>query len=120
MIHFMEELEVKALKEINDMADLARDYSRIACLLDSVWTSEILQQAQALDSELRQKYPMINNLLWTAENLPKINLNTIGYSQTFIPTEIRRLQQDKYGMLGDVLIKKGIIRAIEEFISYVD
>lgn len=121
MIYFNQALVAKALKEVSDYIDIARDVSRIQFLVGSLYTKGILTEARQLDQELREKYSMIETLLALAEILPKTNLGA-GDQQLYTnntPAEIKNLIQDYYGILADVLIKKGIIHQVEQFIDHV-
>lgn len=120
MIHFKQDLNEKALQEIKDFIDLAHDYQKINDVLNSLWTKEVLAYALQLDNELRQKYKTINLMLDIADILPKRSLTNSNASNTNMPVSISRLIQDRYGILTDVLLKKSIIKKIEDFIDYVD
>ena len=121
MIYFDQVLVAKALKEVSDYIDIARDIARIQFLVGSLYTKVILMEARQLDQELRRKYPMIETLLALAEILPKTNSGASDQPlyMNNTPAEIKNLIQDYYGILADVLIKKGIIHQAEQFIDHV-
>ena len=75
-----------------------------------------------LNSELREKYPIIDQLLDIADRMPRI-IHYSPYSNNSTrnqTNEAAYLQQDHVGILCHVLMKKNIIREIEEWIDYVD
>lgn len=121
MIYFNQYLVVRAIKEALDHLDIANDISRIAILLSSPLTEETLMKARQLDHELVEKYPTIETLFALAATMPQINL--IASNQPLYtnnnPIEIKNLIQDYYGILADVLIKKGAIQRAEQFIDHV-
>ena len=120
MIYFKKDLNEEALKKLHDFIDLANDYQKIDDVLNSVWTNEVLIYAAQLDNDLREKYKTINLMLDIAAILPKKNSANISGNNSNTPAEISRLIQDRYGILADVLLKKSIIKTIEDFIDYVD
>lgn len=121
MIHFVQDLYDRSLKEIMDMADVLTDFNDIERIINSKWTLEILNEAYRLHQKLLVKYPTINLMLDTAEKMQRRSANCGGSAtQSNIPAEIKALNQDKYGILSDVLLKKSIIKSVDEFIDYVD
>ncbi len=120
MIYFKKDLNEKALKELHEFVDVANDYQKIDNVLNAEWTNEVLIYATQLDNNLRGKYKTINLMLDIAAILPKRNTSNIADNYSNTPAEISRLIQDRYGILADVLLKKRIIRAIKDFIDYVD
>lgn len=121
MIYFNQKLVAKALKEVSDYIDVAKDVSHIQFLVNSPYTKDVLTEARQLNHELRKKYPTIETMLAFAATMPKINFGA-GDQPLYAdnaPAEIKALVQDYYGILADVLIKKGIIQQIEQFIDRV-
>ena len=120
MIWFNQGLVNEAVKELHDMIDIAKDINRIDSIVYGIWTPSILIEAYNLDIELRQKYKTINIMLDVAHSLPKIR-NCAGLALSYdIPSEIKALRQDRFGIFTDILLKKGIIKEIKEFIETVD
>ena len=121
MIYFNQKLVAKALKEVSDYIDVEKDVSHIQFLVNSPYTKDVLTEAQQLNHELRKKYSTIETMLAFAATMPKINFGARDqplYADN-APAEIKALVQDYYGILADVLIKKGIIQKIEQFIDHV-
>lgn len=117
MIYFNEDLVAKALKEAHEMRDVKTDIDRIDSLVNSVWTPTILQLAYQLDTELRNKYKMIDFMFSIVNNMPKkVAYNNYGQSNSR-PAEIEAIWQDRFGIFADVLLKKGVIKDIKEFIK---
>jgi len=119
------------MKENKDLMGVLHDYDSIQSLINEINISDksqfgtvgdsLFQRAKALDSQMRQKYPMIETMLNTASR-------RISYRTTMRPAPrkhicdqvVSELEQDTYGILCDTAIKKGIIRKIDEFIERVD
>lgn len=122
MIHFKKELYEKAIIEIKDYVDVAKDFGDINYILDLPVTVESRKMALQLDIELRKKYSTIDILIDFAERLSQIGVCSTGNktSTSNGSPEYERLKQDAYGILAHVLIKKAIIKKADEFIDYVD
>ncbi len=134
MIYFKKTYCDEALrqtKEYRDLLDVWHDLEKIQSLIDEINFADksrfgtvgdsLFQRAKALDSQMRQKYPMIETMLNAANR-------RIGYRTTMRPTPqmqvcdqvVSDLVQDWYGILCDTAIKKKIITKIDEFIERVD
>ncbi len=134
MIYFKKTYCDEALrqtKEYRDLLDVWHDLEKIQSLIEEINFADksrfgtvgdsLFQRAKALDSQMRQKYPMIETMLNAASR-------RISYRTTMRPAPrkhicdqvVSELEQDTYGILCDTAIKKGIIRKIDEFIERVD
>lgn len=123
MIYFKKTYCDEALrqtKEYRDLLDVWHDLEKIQSLIDEINFADksrfgivgdsLFQRAKALDSQMRQKYPMIETMLNAANR-------RIGYRTTMRPTPqmqvcdqvVSDLVQDWYGILCDTAIKKKII-----------
>ena len=121
MIHFVQDLYDKSLVEVKDIIDVFVDFNDIERLINSIWTIDVLNEALSLHKKLVIKYPTIDLMLDVAEKMPKRKIvGGRGRQQENIPSEIRVLNQDKYGILANVLLKKGLIKSLKDFIDYVD
>ncbi len=119
MIYFKKDLYAKALIELHDEVDAAMDIGNILGIINSRWTDKTLEAARQLDEELRKRYP-IDFMLDIASKMPKCNTGVNGAKRNDVPWEMDALRQDFYGILANVLVKKGIIKSIEYFIDHVD
>lgn len=134
-IHFRKSLvdeATKMIKESQELLDVSHDlekvfnqmeqveYSTLVSMNDTNEQQRRLQQARELDKALRQKYPMIDDLLNAADKISKSLSSTTRPVNDYEPDEYRNLMQDYYGILCDTLIKKQITKTIEEFIEKVD
>ena len=121
MIHFDNNLAKEAFKiahEAHELSDVANDLNRINTVLSTTPTIENLFEAQRLDNELRKKYPTIDKMLEIANSYPIIRVASQSNTQDL--PEYANLKQDYFGILCDVLLKKGITTSIEQFIEKVD
>ena len=123
MIYFKQNLTTQALsmiKEQKELSDVLNDLSRIDQAKNEFYTHAGLQQARNLDAEMRKKYPMIDLMLNTANRF-KLNFpaNTKRPAMNE-PEELTNLQQDRYGIICDTLLKKGITSSVEEYIDHID
>lgn len=118
MIHFKEELVSKALQLIDahGLADAANDLGLIQSAIDGVKLYGNTQSATILNEMLRRKYPTIKIMLDVANTMPRFKLGAATANHSDF-TIIDALQQDRCGILCDVLLKKGIIQSAEQFID---
>lgn len=109
-------------EEIKEFSDIRNDLKRIAQAERHLHSNSGREAARQLNSELREKYPIIDQLLDIADRMPRIiHYSPYSNNSTRNPTnEAAYLQQDRVGILCHVLMKKNIIREIEEYIDYVD
>lgn len=118
MIYFVPGLE-KQVKDVletaRDCIDAANDLNTIECVL-KFGTDE---QAIQLDHELQEKYPAIKMMLNATNSVP------VRYSRQ--PAQLNgespaksNLYQDKWGIICDVAVKKGIKESIQACIEYVE
>lgn len=77
--------------------------------------------ANELDAKLRKDYPIIEEMLTIADNMPKAKISGKN-ERTFNvdPPIVQRLLQDYYGICTKMLLKEKLIHSIEEFIDYVE
>ena len=118
MIYFVPGLE----KQVQDVLETARDCIDAANDLNAI--EHVLEfgtdeQALQLDHELQEKYPVIKMMLNAANSVP------IRYSRQ--PAKPNRaspaksnLYQDKWGIICDVAVKKGIKESIQACIEYIE
>ena len=121
MIHFDNNLVTEAFKtahEAHELFDVANDLDRINTLLSTTPTIENLFEAQRLDNEMRKKYPTIDQMLAIANSYPMVTVASQSNTQGL--PEYANLNQDYYGILCYVLLKKKITTSIEQFIEKVD
>lgn len=71
-----------------------------------------------MDNELRNKYQIIDYLIAMANILPKSNVTL--QNRLTISSERFNLEQDYYGILCHVLLKKNIITSVNQFIEKID
>lgn len=113
----LRERTLKALMEAHDCADVKNDLDRIR------WTIQrgTNEQAEYLDREMRQKYPMIDYMLQVADHFP-VQAHSQGYCGKGITEspEKSNLEQDYWGILCDTAIKKGIKKRLEDCIDHVE
>lgn len=134
MLNFYEEqvkTALQAIKEAADLIDTAQDIREIERMMDQIQNSSrmsmmnpdekefLFQEARRLNHYLRNKYPEIEEMLFAAQNIPKGNSNTMSRTALPKPEEYIVLEQDYYGILWGVLIKKGYVKKIEEYIKRV-
>lgn len=122
MIHFDPELVSKALEAAKDAADLmdaTKDLQQIKNAEAGVLQFGDVVTARRLDAELREKYPVIEKMLDLANRMPPA-LQTGPSSHTQLPQEVSNLQQDYYGIICHIALKKGIVQSVKQFIKSVD
>lgn len=117
-IYFASDLRERVLKELmeaHDCADVKNDLDRIQ------WTIQCgtNEQAEYLDREMRQKYPMIDYMLQVANHFP------VRPARHCVETaassfEKSNLEQDYWGILCDTAIKKGVKKGLEDCIDHVE
>ena len=105
--------------ELHDQQDVANDYIKILSVFNSIWSPPVLKEAYCLDVELREKYKTIDLLFHSAETMSDKASSDRGVGFDY-PPEIKALQQDYFGIAADVLLKKGIIKTVNDFIESVD
>lgn len=104
----------KIIYDSIDLVDVKNDLDKINIILSSVPTEENLFNAVVLNDKLRKKYPIIDDMLEIASNLTF----AVADGQSNDLLEYAKLKQDIFGILVHVLIKKNIIKNIEDFIDY--
>ena len=70
--------------------------------------------AEALDRRIREDYPLIKNLENPPSNDSMMQSNA---TSTDLPTELSYLITDKFGILYTVLLKKGIVSTVKDFLK---
>lgn len=122
MIYFNQDLAKEALKiahETHELSDVLNDLNRINATLSSVPSIENLVKAKMLDDELRSKYPTIDKMIALANSLPVYPVVNSQRVSNDLP-EYANLNQDYFGILCDVLLKKQVTTSIEQFVEKVD
>ena len=122
---------LKALKDGHELLDVSQDLKEVQRQMEQVEYSSLilinsdhercrrLQQARELTGVLREKYPTINQMLNIANKFPQPQssyFTPVSVSET---EEYENLRQDYYGILCHTLLKKELIRTIEQFIERV-
>ena len=134
VIHFKQTYRDEALRQIEesrDLMDVANDIDKIQSMINEINNSDksrfgtvgdkLFYRAKTLDSQMRQKYPMIDKMLNAADQRVSYRTITKPAPQMLICNQVvSELVQDYYGILCDTLIKKGIISKIDGFIERVD
>lgn len=125
MINFYDGLFVRILeimKQAHDCADILRDLERIQQAKANIYSYGDVFAADQLDRELRQKYPMIDVMLNTAQAMRSSLLlpPQSGWNCTMEEAAISSLQQDYCGILCDVAVKKGVKESIKDCIMSVE
>lgn len=133
-IYFRKALVEEALKavlESHELSEVGKDIDNILQQMEQVISSNLmqenngnvrlweLQQARKLNDAMRKKYPIIVNMLNIAERLTPKGTSAETGSHTSETLEYILLEQDYYGILCHVLLKKKITETIEEFIEKV-
>ena len=119
------------MKENKDLMGVLHDYDSIQSLINEINISDksqfgivgdsLFYRAMTLNSQMRQKYPMIDIMLNAADQRISYRPAVRPAPQKHICDQVvSELEQDKYGILCDTAIKKGIIRKIDEFIERVE
>lgn len=122
MIHFDPEMVSKAIeiaKDATDLTDVVKDLQRIKDIETGVFQSGDTVTARRLDMELRKKYPIIDEMLNLANRMPPA-LQTYSSSHVQLSQEVSNLQQDYYGIICHIALKKGMVQSIKQFIKSVD
>lgn len=125
MIYFYQELVKTAEKNIHDLKelnDVRYDMDKIDKAMNDLDSIEGKKKAYSLNIVMRNKYPTIDIML-NVGNMLKPNKKVSKFEISFNDLkseEYKMLEQDKYGIVCDVLLKKNIIRSIEQFIERVD
>lgn len=118
-IYFVSDLEsstLKTLKDARDCADIVKDLGRINYTI----TCGAEQDARALDHELRQKYPAIDAMLRTADDLQAAPVFSCFPTAKSIPSAKSNLRQDYWGIICDAAIKKGIKKSVKDCIDHIE
>ena len=127
MIHFKSYLVAQAEKvimESHDMAETANDLYRIKSAINTISSPNGLLVARQIDTEMRKKHPMIDEMLRIADLMPHytniVQVPNPNANVQVDTVEYKALMQDKYGILCEALIKKGYTRSVEHFIEKVE
>lgn len=124
MIYFHEELVAKTIeiiKDATDLADVRIDMQKIVDAQNRIQKFGDTITARRLDAELRKKYPIIDEMLASANIIcSPAQQASMGANQTEATPEASALQQDYCGVLCHVAQKKGIIQSIKQFIKSVN
>lgn len=129
MIYFNVELVQLAIQIVLDtygqyhdeFIDECNDLCRIHLAKQNLFHKKGKEYARQLNAELRKKYPIIDNMLAVANQMvPKGS--TICSNTCEIPPidEMSELQQDHFGILCHVLLRKHRIEGIADFFSHLD
>lgn len=122
MIHFDSKLVSKAIeaaKDADDLVDVTKDLQQIKTAEAGVLQFGDIVTARRLDAKLREKYPIIDEMLDLANQMsPALQTGASSYAQ--LPQEVSNLQQDYYGIICHIALKKGIVQSIKQFIKSVD
>ena len=123
---------LNAIKEGRELAEVKDDLENVRQQMEQVQIFKLalerdnniklwkLEQARKVDRMIRNKYPVINNMLNIANRLlPRQNSGNTGSGETET-NEYICLNQDYYGILCHVLLKKKLIETIEDFIEKVE
>ena len=122
MIHFDPELVSKVIevaKDAADLRDVTKDLQQIKNAQAGILQFGDVVTARRLDAKLRKKYPVIDEMLDWANRMPP-TLQTGPSNQTQLPQEVSNLQQDYYGIICHIALKKGLVQSIKQFIKSVD
>lgn len=125
MIYFYQELVKTAEKnkhDLKELNDVRYDMDKIDKAMNDLDSIEGKKKAYSLNIVMRNKYPTIDIML-NVGNMLKPNKKVSKFEISFNDLkseEYKMLEQDKYGIVCDVLLKKNIIRSIEQFIERVD
>lgn len=122
MIHFDPELVSKAIeaaKDAADFKDVTEDLQRIKSAETGVLQFGDVVTARRLDAELREKYPIIDEMIELANRMPPA-LQTGSSNHPQLPREVSNLQQDYYGIICHIALKKGMVQSTKQFIKSVD
>lgn len=108
-------------EEIKEFIGIRKDLDRIAQAGQHLHSNSGREAARQLDLELREKYPIINQMLDIANGIPRKISSLCNSNSTRNSTrEAAYLQQDYYGILCYFLMKNKVIGKVEECIDYVD
>lgn len=122
MIHFDSKLVSKAIeaaKDADDLVDVTKDLQQIKNAEAGVLQFGDIVTARRLDAKLREKYPIIDEMLDLANQMSSA-LQRGASSCAQLPQEVSNLQQDYYGIICHIALKKGIVQSIKQFIKSVD
>ncbi len=122
MIYFKKDLIKSALdtaKEARDCADVLKDLDRINNAIANIQNYDGLGQARELDKELREKYPCIDAMLSIAQAMLS-GLSGQAQSSSYSLPEVKKLNQDRYGIICGTAIKKGIVHEMKDMIEQVN
>ena len=121
----------KLINESHEFRDISEDLQKVKRMKEQVEYSKLvllnvserqlmLQRARILNGEMRQKYPGIDEMLRLANALPRIPVQRGAGNGVFECEEFVLLNQDYYGILWHVLVKKRITRRIEDFVKQIE
>lgn len=120
-IYFKKDLMQKILEVIQDTKDcmeMINDVNRINQAMSGLRLYGDCATAEKLDWELHQRYPAINAMLDYADlisSLPTLINNTCSQNEIIY----KKLEQDYYGILCHIAIKKQIVNDVKECIESV-
>ena len=121
-LYFHESLVKQAesiVRETRDLFDAATDMGKIQQAVNNIYGLNGKQNARLLDIELQQKYQIIGQMFAVANTIANI-LPNFAPSSSYEPLEVENLRQDYYGILCHVLLKKSVIKSIEQFIQKIE
>ena len=121
MLYFKEDL-VSLAKEIIDVKGTAddikafQDLTNIDNILNYYCQTNQYNSVYAndLDIRIRKDYPLIYELEQTPSNQTTQQGNVTGNG---LPLEINKLNVDRYGIFYTILLKKGEISALKDFLK---
>lgn len=122
---------VEKLLKDDDLLDAANDIARINFAEEQIHKQVLyaVDNAQLLDDELTQKYPVINELFTFANKLTANLTNSNGCLRNSVssvsnktPAEdaLSVLSQDQFGIICHVALKKKIITEYSQFVDCVE
>lgn len=107
MYYFDPELVKSAtdlLKECKDLTDAAKDEKTLADIInDSNYKFKTIYELQALDQQMREKYPAINAMQILANAVSWIKIPAGQKIYNLSIEEIERLKFDRFGILAHAL-----------------
>lgn len=98
--------DIKAFQDLKDITDVLNYYYQTNTY-NSVYAND-------LDIRIRKDYPLIYDLERTPSNQTTQQGNVTGKG---LPPELNNLDVDQYGILYTVLLKKGMVKALKDFLK---